>query len=177
MKNLIVIFFILPSSILFGQATADVSLKSVLLTQLKTTHNQKEWFVPANQAVEGLTPEQAMWTDGSSGNHSVGQLTYHLVFWNERELAKFNDQKLPEFSGNNDETFNSFDQNSWADLVKKLDKVLSDWEKAIQNADEKKLKTWYTTIANINTHNAYHTGQIIFVRKLQGSWNPEKGVK
>ncbi len=26
-------------------------------------------------------------------------------------------------------------------------------------------------------HNAYHIGQIIFVRKLQGSWDPEKGVK
>jgi hypothetical protein len=176
MKYLIVVFFILQSLLSFGQATTDVSLKSVLLAQLKTTHNQKDWFVPANQAVEGLTPEQAMWSDGS-GNHSVGQLTNHLVFWNERELAKFNDQKLSEYSGNNDETFNSFDQKSWTELVKKLDQVLTDWEKAIQNADEKKLKTWYTTIADINTHNAYHTGQIIFVRKLQGSWNPEKGVK
>jgi hypothetical protein len=33
------------------------------------------------------------------------------------------------------------------------------------------------TIANICTHNAYHIGQIVYVRKLQGSWNPDKGVK
>ena len=44
-------------------------------------------------------------------------------------------------------------------------------------ADEAKLKSWAPTIANISTHNAYHTGQIIFVRKLQGLWDPEKGVK
>jgi hypothetical protein len=31
------------------------TLKSILLEQLRTTHNQKEWFVPANTAVEGLT--------------------------------------------------------------------------------------------------------------------------
>ena len=40
------------------------TLKSVLLEQLRTTHNQKEWFVPANVAVEGLTAEQANWKDG-----------------------------------------------------------------------------------------------------------------
>jgi hypothetical protein len=26
-------------------------------------------------------------------------------------------------------------------------------------------------------HNAYHIGQIVYIRKLQGSWDPEKGVK
>ena len=152
------------------------TLKSVLLRQLKTTHTQKDWFVPANIAVEGLTAKQAMWTDGS-GNHSVGQLAYHLVFWNERLLKSFRNEPKDKFSGNNDETFNSFDEKSWDATVKKLDEVLSSWEKEIKNADEAKLEEWYENIANMNTHNAYHTGQIIFLRKLQGSWNPEKGVK
>ena len=154
----------------------ELSLKQVLLTQLKTTHNKKDWFVPVNTAVEGLTPELAMWQD-KSGNHSVGQLARHLIFWNERELTKFRGLKPADFSGNNEETFNSFDKNSWAETVKKLDQVLTDWESAIEAADEAKLKEWYTTIANISTHNAYHTGQMIFVRKLQGAWDAEKGVK
>jgi hypothetical protein len=29
----------------------------------------------------------------------------------------------------------------------------------------------------IEAHNAYHIGQIVYLRKLQGSWNPDKGVK
>ena len=61
--------------------------------------------------------------------------------------------------------------------LKKLDDVLLELEKTIQNADEMSLKSWAETISNISTHNAYHTGQIIFVRKLQGSWKPEKGAK
>src|SRR5256884_5949806 len=61
------------------------TLKSILLEQLRSTHNKAEWFVPANTAVEGLTAEQASWTDGK-GNHSVGQMAYHLVFWNRRNL-------------------------------------------------------------------------------------------
>jgi hypothetical protein len=147
-----------------------------LLKQLKTTHTDKDWFVPANIAVDGLTAKQAMWTDGS-GNHSVGQLATHLIFWNERLLKSFRNEQKEKFSGNNDETFNSFDEKSWDATVKKLDEVLTSWEKEIKNADEAKLNDWCENIANMNTHNAYHTGQIIFVRKLQGSWNPEKGVK
>jgi ketosteroid isomerase-like protein len=156
--------------------TKLTTLKSVLLRQLKTTHTEKDWFVPANIAVEGLTAKQAMWKDGS-GNHSAGQLATHLIFWNERLLKSFRNEAKEKFSGNNDETFNSFDEKSWDETVKKLDEVLSSWEKEIKNADETKLKDWYESIANMNTHNAYHTGQIIFLRKLQGSWNPEKGVK
>jgi hypothetical protein len=51
------------------------------------------------------------------------------------------------------------------------------WEKAVEGADEKKLEEWASTIAHIGAHNAYHVGQMIYIRKLQGSWNSEKGVK
>src|SRR5689334_12854845 len=90
------------------------TLRSILLEQLRSVHNDEQWFVPANIAVEGLTAEQANWTDGK-GNHSVGQLAYHLVFWNKSSLAKFKGEQAPKFSGNNDETFNNFDAKQWAD--------------------------------------------------------------
>jgi uncharacterized damage-inducible protein DinB len=152
------------------------TLRSILLEQLRTTHNQKDWFVDANTAVAGLTPEQASWTDGK-GNHSIGQLAYHLVFWNQQVLAKFNGETPEKFSGNNDETFNNFDGKRWADTVRQLDQVMKDLEKAVETADEKKLEASASTFAHIGTHNAYHVGQIIYIRKLQGSWDPEKGVK
>ena len=62
-------------------------------------------------------------------------------------------------------------------IIKRLDEVLQEFEQIIGKGDEEFLKSWAGTIANVSTHNAYHTGQIIFVRKLQGSWNPDKGVK
>jgi uncharacterized damage-inducible protein DinB len=164
-----------------GSASADdkkapVTLKSILLEQLRTTHNQKEWFVPANVAVQGLTAEQANWKDGK-GNHSIGQLTYHLVFWNQRELAKFKGEPAAKFSGNNEETFNNFDAKSWAATVQQLDEVMSALEKFVEGADEEKLKAAASEIAHVGTHNAYHIGQIVYIRRLQGSWDPEKGVK
>jgi uncharacterized damage-inducible protein DinB len=152
------------------------TLKSVLLDQLHSTHDKSDWFVCANVAVANLKPEQATWTDGK-GNHSVGQLTYHLVFWNQRALQNFHGEKPAKFSGNNDETFNNFDAKQWNDMVHQLDQVMTDIEKAVESATDAQLAEWAPTIANISTHNAYHVGEIVMVRKEQGAWDASKGVK
>lgn len=157
-------------------AETPTTLRGVLLEQLKTTHDNKDWFVPANTAVAGLTPEQASWNDGK-GNHSVGQLAAHLIFWNREQLAKFKGEPPPKFSGDNNETFNSFDAARWAQTQKDLDAVLTEWEKVVETADDAKLAQWASTIAHIGAHNAYHIGQMIYVRKQAGTWDPDKGVK
>lgn len=176
MKVLVGLVMLMLSLPAFGQSPQPVTLRSILLEQLKTTHNVKDWFVPISVAVDGLTPEQVNWKDGK-GNHSVGQLTYHLLFWNKRELAKFKGEPLEKFDGNNDETFDNFDSKKWSETVKQLDQVMSDLEKFVETADEKTLQADASEIAHIGTHNAYHVGQMLFVRKLQGAWDPDKGVK
>jgi len=174
----IVAFLILSVAVHgYGQdQKKPATLRSVLLDQLRSTHNQKDWFVDANTAVAGLSAEQARWTDGK-GNHSVGQLTYHLIYWDARNLAKFRGETLAKFSGDNDETFNQFDAKNWAETVRQLDQVMTEWEKAVEGADDKKLEEWAPIISRIATHNAYHIGEIVFVRKEQGSWDSSKGVK
>ncbi|MEX6690704.1 DinB family protein [Danxiaibacter flavus] len=159
-----------------AQNSKDTTLRSILLNQLKSTHNQAEWFVPVNNALQDLTLAQATWKPSDS-SHSIAQLATHLLFWNKEELNKFNGIKNPDFSGNNEETFSNPDETKWKAAIKELDEVLTGWEKAVTEADEAKLQKWYNIIAHIGTHNAYHTGQIIYIRKQQGSWNPEKGVK
>lgn len=158
-----------------GNST-NPTLKSVLLEQLKETHNEESWFVPVKIAIEGLTPEQASWKD-SSDNHSIAQLVNHLIFWNKQQLAKFKGENATPFNGDNKETFTGVDKTSWEASVKEIDEVMTAWEKAIEAADEAKLAKWYSTIAKISTHNAYHTGQIIYIRKMKGNWDPAKGVK
>jgi hypothetical protein len=172
MKKPLTLIFI---AILFTVNGQQTNTKAILLEQLKSTHNVKNWFVPVNTAIEGLTAEQATWKD--KGNHSVGQLAYHIWFWNERQLNDFRGTKNAAFSGNNEETFDKFDQKQWNDLVKKVDQVLTDIEKWVESANDEQLKKHASTLANISAHNAYHTGQIISVRKAQGSWDAEKGVK
>ena len=177
MKRFIVFLLVAAACTVMAQDKKNpTDLRGVLLQQLRTTHNEANWFVPANTAVDGLTAEQASWSPGK-GNHSVGQLAYHLWFWNARALSNFKGEKNPAFTGKNDETFDNFTADQWNDLVKKLDQVMTDWEKAVETADEKRLEEKASTVAAVGAHNAYHIGQIVYVRKLQGSWNPDKGVK
>src|SRR5215470_3255686 len=158
-----------------AQDRKRMNLRDVLLAELRSTHSSEEWFVPANIAVKGLTAEQASWTDGK-GNHSVGQLAYHLVFWNRRNLRALKGEKPEKFSGNNDETFDQFDTKKWNETVQQLDDVMKELEKWVETADEAKLKESAQVFTHISTHNAYHIGQIIYVRKEQGSWDPKNGV-
>ena len=159
------------------------TLKSVLLAELRSTHNKAEWFVPVNTAVAGLTPEQARWVPKSEGpnnpapeDHSAGMIAYHLLYWNNAALAQLKGEKVATTSDNT-ETFNKFDAATWADTVKKLDESLTALEQLVEAADDAKIAKIAETIAHISTHNAYHTGEIIMIRKLQGSWDPKKGVQ
>ena len=161
------------------------TVRSILLAQLRSTHNKAEWFVPVNTAIAGLTPEQARWVPTSEGgksnpapaDHSVGMLAYHLLFWNSEQLAKFKGEKGAPIPGDNTETFNKFDSTNWPAVVAQLDTVLTEIEHVVETASDAQLAKWAPDIAHIGTHNAYHTGQIIYVRKLQGTWDPDKGVK
>jgi hypothetical protein len=167
----------LPTLSLSAQTQPQpATLRSLLLHELRTTHNKAEWFVPINTAVQGLTPEQANWQP-TKGGHSAGQLAYHLLFWNRRNLNNLQGVKNDKFTGDNTETFDKFDSKQWADIVNQLDQVMTDLEKLVETADDQQLTKWANTIGNLCAHNAYHIGQIVYVRKLQGAWNPDSGVK
>jgi uncharacterized damage-inducible protein DinB len=158
------------------KAKTPPTLKSILLEQFKTTNNNQDWFVPVMKGLEGLTAQQATWKPSDS-SHSIGQLANHLLFWNKQELDKFYGRKPAAFNGNNDETFTAFTEASWKTTVQQLGEVMKGWEEAIEKSDDAKLQSWYSIIAHISTHNAYHTGQILYIRKLAGNWDASKGVK
>jgi len=175
-KLALLLLLALPLSAQTPDKKPPTTLRGVLLEQLQTTHDKEDWFVPVSIAVDGLTAEQAMWSPGK-GSHSVGQLAYHIWYWDQRALNDFKGEKNPKFDGNNNETFDKFTADQWNDLVKKLNQVLADWDKAVSVADDAKLAANASLIAHVGAHNAYHVGQILYARKLQGVWNPDKGVK
>jgi hypothetical protein len=171
------LLLILPFTAIGQDKKAPTDLRGVLMEQLRTTHNAEDWFVPVSIAVDGMTAEQAQWKPAGKDAHSVGQLAYHIWYWDMRSLHSFKGEKNDPFDGNNNETFDKFSAAQWDDLVKKLNQEMADWEAAVQSADDAKLAANASLIAHIGAHRAYHVGQILYVRKLQGSWNPDKGVK
>ena len=155
-----------------------MTTKELILDQFDACYDTENWFVPLTEALEGLTPKQAKWNDGGS-NHSIFQLVHHLIFWNERYLMRFKELPLSDINhSEHDPTF-EIDLKDWGKSLDKLNEVFSELRQVITNASGKKLKSkpvkdsdedWYSLISNINIHNAYHIGQMVVIRKLQGSW-------
>ena len=175
MKTIVTLTILVLMSGCFEKQDSS-EMKSLLMEQMKNSHDNKNWFVPLAFATEGLTAEQANWKD-STGNHSIGELVSHLIFWNERNLIAFHGDVLPDYSGNNKETFKKFSSKNWEQALSKLDSIQSKLNETIESATASQLKDWRSDLANICSHNAYHTGQIIYIRKLKGWWDDEKGVK
>ena len=174
MKFVMVTLTLLLAAVAVAQEPkTPATVKSVLLQELRETHNQKEWFVSGKEAMAGLTAKQAEWTDGK--NHSVGQLVQHLNFWNGSNLAKLKGEH-PSDPADNKDTF-KFEAKDWDSAVKRFDELMTEWEKVVQSADEAKLTKIAPLVGRIAAHNAYHIGEIVTVRKAQGAWDPENGVK
>lgn len=166
-----------PLALAQSQKKPPTDLRGILLESLRTTHDSEDWFVPASVAVDGLTADQAKWKPAGKDGHSVGQLAYHIWYWDSRALNDFKGVKNAPFDGNNNETFDNFSAAQWDDLVKRLNQTLADWETAVEQADDATLQKNASLVEHVATHNAYHIGQILYVRKLEGAWNPDKGVK
>lgn len=161
-----------------------LAMKQLLLDQYNGTYNQAHWFVPITRAVDGLTEEQAN-QQNAPGGHTIIELVNHLVFWNGRYLDRFNGIPFPKWDGINDSTFENPEHLNWEQCLQQMEQVFGSWQTAITQATEEKLNspynensthTWSAIICQLNTHNAYHIGQIVTLRKLQGSWDGKKGV-
>tara|TARA_R110002050_G_scaffold92566_1_gene193714 strand:+ start:232 stop:858 length:627 start_codon:yes stop_codon:yes gene_type:complete len=170
MKRILIILGICFLILSCSQKINDKSnVKALLVHQLKNTHTNQEWFVPTKTAIEGLTPEQSNWKD-STENHSIGELVSHLIFWNEINLKAFKGEKVSEFNEDNKETFMKNSAVDWEFAYRRLDSIQTEWERLTENATDEQIKEWSPEIANMASHTAYHTGQIIYIRKKNGWW-------
>jgi len=163
-------------------------IKEILLEQFNACYDENVWFVALKNALEGITATEAVWSPKDS-DKNIWKLLTHLNFYNEAWLIRFGggEFKYPE-GMDNDDTFSVSDSPDDAALKTELDQmneVMNGWRTALQNSDEAKFSRsvsetneskWFSVISNINTHNAYHAGQILLLRKLHGTWNAEKGV-
>jgi len=162
-----------------------VNVKGLLLEQFSTCFDQNGWFVPVSNAIEGLNAERAAWKPNGTEN-SIWESLGHLTFYNFAYLERFKGVNFEYPTDNNDKTFvaGSSDED-WKRDVERFNALMNEWRNLIERANESKFSepvsqtnkaTWATLISNVNAHNAYHAGQILLIRKLQGSWNRSKGV-
>lgn len=162
------------------------NMKTFLLEQFATCYDTNGWYVAIRNSIEGMTVEQAAWKPADQVN-CVWETLSHLTYYNNAYLQRFKGIDFEYDVDNNDQTFSvgEYEETAWQSDVQQFDAVMSEWRRLLESAEEAKLAelvpnkgetTWAETIGLINTHNAYHAGQILVLRKLNGNWNPQKGV-
>jgi uncharacterized damage-inducible protein DinB len=150
--------------------------KDIFLKQLRACHNKNGWFVSLHSAVNGLTAEQALWKSIESTN-SIWEIVNHLIFYNRRYLHRFKETPLPQTEVNsNKATFNNLNDEDWQSTIININTIMSEWVNTVKDSQEDKVESWSSDLVHLTIHNAYHIGQIVHIRKQQGTWNPKQGV-
>lgn len=152
--------------------------KEVLADQLLANANDPSWYTPFMQAVEGLTEEDAFWKP-NQGSNSIAEIVYHLYYWNKTWQTRYQEGRVdvvPRLESN-DLSFVIPEDNDFDTLQQSLLDTLLQWQDILtaEQLEEQvggitEPAQWWGFIANAATHNAYHIGQIIYIRKLQNSW-------
>lgn len=152
-------------------------ISDVLLQNWDYAMDIEDWAPPLSAALEGVNAEQASWKPGEAGN-SIWETVKHLTYYKERLLIKLKGlPKLPDLESN-DATFTVTEsgEEAWGQAVAKLKSVHASLREVIE-ALEEGVYDWGGSghapgeeVMSLILHDCYHTGQIVLVRKLQGSW-------
>ena len=161
-----------------------MSIKEVFLQQFSALNAEKNWTVTMENALKGLTFEQAMKKDSAA--HSIHEIVNHLIYWNGMQIKMFNGTFNPVHTPDNESTFideKKYSEEKWRESVNKILELFSEWVRVIENSDDSKFESdfrgdpFYSFLANVTIHNAYHIGQIVLIRKQNGNWDSKLGVK
>jgi uncharacterized damage-inducible protein DinB len=161
-------------------------MKELLLYQFDTCFDSNGWFVAIRNAVARLNAEQAAWRAEGSDN-TIWESLAHVNYYNNAYLQRFKGIEFQYDTDDNSETFaqSAASDEDWDAEVARFVTIMNEFRELLKGADESKFdepvptntsRKWWEIIADINAHNAYHGGQIVLLRKLQGAWNPHKGV-
>jgi uncharacterized damage-inducible protein DinB len=151
----------------------------LLLQGWDSCYEKEEWNPPLTDVLSGLTAEQANWRPVGEHVNTIWETLNHLIFYKERLLKRLIGEEIDYPVGvTNDDTFlgASTSEEDWQNTQERLKAVhlaMRDQIAALtENQFEHPIPT--TTIGlwinNLILHDSYHTGQIVFLRKLQGSW-------
>jgi DinB superfamily len=145
----------------------------LLLNVLDSTYEKESWYAPLRHAIDGVTAEQAIWRPAGEATKTIWENVNHLIYYKERLVS--NMQGI-EWTNNldGDQTFSLTEQSNndeeWKKIVKRAESVYQNLRQLLIKTPEDEINRLEGKLLDIFLHDAYHTGQIIQIRKMQGSW-------
>jgi uncharacterized damage-inducible protein DinB len=159
--------------------------KNILLYGWDTAYDHEGWYPPLKDALMNVNHEQAQWKPIGRASNTIWELVNHLLYYKERFLTRLDGTEFSGTAENNDETFLAADELTaadWKQAVGRLATVHAEIKKrltALADNDFDKLLPDAPIggqVLSLVTHDAYHTGQIVLIRKLQASWPESRDV-
>lgn len=143
--------------------------------------NTEDWSPPLAIALDGVDHKQALWKPEGAASNSIWELVNHLTYYKERWLHHLQGlPKWPEVT-DNDTTFTvtATGEEAWQEAVAKLKAVHMSFQAEIAKLTDAQLDGADPDVTPQNfmsliLHDSYHTGQIMLLRKLQGSWQARR---
>lgn len=152
----------------------------LLLHEWECTYDKEDWYPPLKDALNGLNAAQASWRPAGEAANTIWENVSHLLFYKERLLHRLSGTEMPASAETNDDTFTPSggpdDEEAWQATVQRMEHVhrqIRDKLAALtEDAFDQPLpvKPAGLSVMSIVLHDAFHTGQIVQLRKLQGSW-------
>ncbi|OXM16161.1 DinB family protein [Paenibacillus herberti] len=142
-------------------------------------YETEDWSPPLKMALQDVTEEQADWRPQGAASNTIRETVHHLIYYKEKFLQKSGHK--PDGITNTD-TFQAAairaENASWDETRDRLAaahagiaSIIREW-----SSDEdydRELTENYTAgqwVSSLANHDAYHIGQIVLLRKLQGTW-------
>lgn len=153
--------------------------KDILVQGWDFAYDIEGWYPPLKIALTDVDAEQAFWKAPGKASHTIGELANHLLYYKKRFLFRLERKTWPHPISANDETFlpiGPASQLSWEKLVEELNLVHVQIRERIVKLSDSELDSKLPDnpidrqILHLVMHDAYHTGQIVLIRKLYGSW-------
>ncbi|MFD2372096.1 DinB family protein [Brevibacillus sp. GCM10020057] len=153
-----------------------MSRKALLLQNWEYTYEQEGWYPPLRDALSGLTAAQASWRPAGEAANTIWETVSHLLFFKERLMHRLAGTPFPLTAETNEDTFvpsgGPEDEDAWQATQERMATVHRQLREQLSALSEEELdqKDTAQSFMNLILHDACHTGQIIQIRKLQGSW-------
>lgn len=151
----------------------------LLLLQRDHAWSQEEWIVPLAVALDGVTAETAAWEPKGGGN-SIWQTMMHINYYNDRLLRRLAREPFGTSGPSNDATFegagSAADEEGWRKTVSQTHATSARIREVIAGYSDEDLDKPYgpwtvgEQLAAWMLHDAYHSGQIVLIRKQLGKW-------
>jgi len=152
--------------------------KDILIHAWDFTYDIEGWYPPLKAALKDVDFAQSTWKPAGKASHTIGELVNHLLYYKRRFLFRMEKKTWSSKASTNDETFLSKNSTAetWASDVDELRKVHQQIKIALLELNDNELDVPLPEtpvggqVVSLVMHDAYHTGQIILIRKLYGSW-------